>query len=154
MMMGIALIDNKQVKVQIIDNNYNEHAAEIEILEGTWKGQRVIVEHKDLSITTPKTYKQLINIVKNNIGNEDLEDHHFGEFIDNITYDIIQSFASNYELTDKDYYDLLLNSSYDSCKDKNQVKTYIMMDALQESLQNEKSSFTKIKNKALKEVRE
>lgn len=153
-MRGMALINNKQMEVQIINNDYNDHASEVEILEGTWKGQRVIVENKDLIVTTPKTYKQLINIVKNNIGNADLEDHHFGEFIDNITYDIIQRFAIDYELTDRDYYDLLLSSSYDDCKNKDQVKIYIMMDALQESLQNEKCSFTKVKNKALKEVRE
>lgn len=37
-MRGMALINNKQMEVQIINNNYNDHASEVEILEGTWKG--------------------------------------------------------------------------------------------------------------------
>lgn len=43
-------IDNKIIKVKIINANYNENSKEIELLEGTFKGKYAIVNNKDFII--------------------------------------------------------------------------------------------------------
>ena len=53
-----ANIDNKALEVRIINPDYNEHAAEVEILEGPHKGAYAIVEKSDLQEEArPKKYK-------------------------------------------------------------------------------------------------
>ncbi|EGT3606756.1 hypothetical protein FKF97_10155 [Clostridium perfringens] len=148
-MHGIALINNKELKVKIIDNNYNNHASEVEILEGVWLGRRVIVENKNLTIIKVKTYKELINFIKNSIGNIDLSENHFCEFIDNYIYNVIKNFSKDYTLSNTEYYNLLHTSDYGECKSKEEVKTYIMIDSIQSTLQGIKSSFTSVKRKVL-----
>jgi hypothetical protein len=51
-----AKIDNKILKVRIINNNYNDHAKEVEILEGTFMGVYTIVKNKDF-IEDKKEYR-------------------------------------------------------------------------------------------------
>lgn len=51
-----AKINNQILRVQIINNNYNDHAVEVKILEGTFSGKCAIVEKADL-ITSKYTLK-------------------------------------------------------------------------------------------------
>lgn len=48
-----AKINNNILEVRIINSNYNDHAKEIEILEGTFKGVYAIVENNDFIIEQP-----------------------------------------------------------------------------------------------------
>lgn len=47
-MKVIANIDGKQTLVKVINNNYNNHAKEVKILEGSHTGIYTIVENKDI----------------------------------------------------------------------------------------------------------
>ena len=55
-----ARVNNKILKVLVVDANYNDHAVEAKILEGSFKGVPIIIENRDL---TP-----LVNI-ENDINN-------------------------------------------------------------------------------------
>lgn len=146
-----ANIYNQIVTVKIIDNNYNNHAKEVQILEGIHKGRYAIVNNDDIIIDT---YKQLVELCKLDIENiEDLKEHHFMELINSqLTYDIIQDFSKRYTLTNGEYYKLLNHFHYEHCKSIEEVKESILTDSIEKSINNIKSSFTSVKNKALKEV--
>jgi len=40
----------QELEVRVVNANYNDHAVEVQILEGSFKGQRTIVEKSDLVI--------------------------------------------------------------------------------------------------------
>lgn len=145
----LANINNQIVSVKIIDNNYNDHAKEVQILEGTHKGQYAIVEDKDIIINT---YKQLVELCDLDCKDKDLSDSNFTEFISPSTEKFIISFADKYTLTNNEYYKLLTHVSYQNCRSIEDVKLNILMNSIENSLYNIKSSFTSVKNKALKEV--
>jgi len=48
-----AKIDNNILEVKVINSNYNDHAKEVEILEGIFKGVYAIVENHDFIIEQP-----------------------------------------------------------------------------------------------------
>ncbi len=145
----LANINNQMVSVKIIDNNYNDHAKEVQILEGTHKGQYAIVEDKDIIINT---YKQLVELCDLDCKDKDLSDSNFTEFISPATEKFIISFANKYTLTNNEYYKLLTHIAYENCRSIEDVKLNILMNSIENSLYNIKSSFTSVKNKALKEV--
>lgn len=146
-----AKIDNNVVSVKIIDSNYNDYAKEVIIMEGTHKGRYAIVENDNIIIDT---YKQLVELCKLDIENiEDLKEHHFIELMNSqLTYDIIKNFSKRYTLTNSEYYKLLSNLHYEHCKSIEEVKEIILIDSIEKSINNIKSSFTSVKNKALKQV--
>lgn len=145
-----AKIDNKILKVKVIDPNYNDHAKEVQILEGIHKGRLSIIENNDMIIDT---YKDLIELCKADITNlKDLEEHHISELISTSTSNTIKQFSFKYRLTKKEYYKLLNNCSYENCTTIQDMTEYILIDSLEYSVNNIKSSFTSVKNKALKEV--
>lgn len=145
-----AKIDNKILKVKVIDPNYNDHAKEVQILEGIHKGRLSIIENNDMIIDT---YKDLIELCKADITNlKDLEEHHISELISTSTSNTIKQFSFKYRLTKKEYYKLLNNCSYENCTTIQDMTEYILIDSLEYSVNNIKSSFTSVKNKALNEV--
>jgi hypothetical protein len=145
-----ANINNQIVTVKIIDTNYNNHAKEVIIMEGIHKGRYAIVENNDIIIDS---YKQLVELCKQDIENiEDLNEHYFTELISQSTHDIIKEFSKRYTLTNGEYYKLLNHFHYEHCKSIEEVKEIILTDSIEKSINNIKSSFTSVKNKALKEV--
>ncbi|MBM7836302.1 hypothetical protein [Clostridium sardiniense] len=143
-----AKINNEILKVKVIDPEYNNYAKEVVILEGNWKGYRAIVENKD--IIELNTYSKLVKFIKGFIDTEELEDYHFCELIDNDIYNIIKEFASQYNITNSEYYKLIdIYSNYNDCTSIDEVKTNIIIDTIQQTLNGIKSSFTKIKKENL-----
>lgn len=45
-----ANINNQVLEIEVINSNYNNHASEVKILEGTFTGKKAIVENTDLTI--------------------------------------------------------------------------------------------------------
>lgn len=145
-----AMIDNKIVKVKIIDNNYNDDSKEVQILEGTHKDKYAIINNNDIIIDT---YKDLVKLCKLDIVNiEEIQEHHFAELISNSTYNTIKKFSQKCNLSKSDYYKLLEYYKYESCSNIDEVKEALLIDSIESNLNSIKSSFTSIKNKALKEV--
>lgn len=145
-----AMIDNKIVKVKIIDNNYNDDSKEVQILEGTHKDKYAIINNNDIIIDS---YKQLVKLCKLDIVNiEDIKEHHFAELISNSTYNTIKKFSRKCNLSKSDYYKLLEYYKYESCSNIDEIKESLLIDSIESNFNGIKASFTSIKNKALKEV--
>lgn len=141
-------INDEILKVKVIDPEYNNYAKEVVILEGNWKGYRVIVKNEDL--IELNTYSKLVKFVEGFIDTKELEDHHFCELINNDIYNIIREFSSQYNITNSEYYKLIdIYSNYNDCTSVEEVKISIMIDTIQETLNGIKSSFTKIKKENL-----
>lgn len=47
-MKAICMIDNKEIKCEIINNSYNDYAKEVKIIEGVHTGRFTIVENEDI----------------------------------------------------------------------------------------------------------
>ena len=146
-----ARINNKIVDVEIIDGNYNDHAKEVKVLNGTFKGKYTIVENNDFIVDT---YSQLVNICKADIEDlNDLENNHMTDLISLSTYNFIKNMANKYTLSKSNYYNIVQHPSFENCSNIEEVKTYILIDSLNLSLQGVKSSFTSVKNTILKELK-
>lgn len=57
-----AMINNQVLDVRMINSNYNDHAKEVEIIEGTFKGNYCIVENHDFIVEKPvkKNYRYYV----------------------------------------------------------------------------------------------
>lgn len=151
-MIKLAKIDNKIVKVKVIDSKYNDHASEVIMLESKWKGIMVIVENKDF--IEPNTYNELVKFIKSYIDIKELDEHHFVELIDIDIFKIISGFAIKYKLTKSEYHKLIsVYSDYNTCTTIEEVKTNIMIDSIQKNLEGLKCSFTKIKKETLIKIK-
>ena len=153
-----AKIDNNIVTVKMVNANYNDHACEVQILEGTHKGNYTIVENTDI-IEDVKTIKQLETLVRNDIKDftaEELDNYNLVELISTNTYNLIKEFSSKYNVSNREY--TLLNDvyygTYASSDTIEDVKTNILLDAIESRLNGDKTSFTSIKKKALDIVKD
>jgi len=153
-----AKIDNKIVTVKMVNANYNDHACEVQIVNGQWKGNYTIVENADI-IEKVKTINQLEILVRNDLSNvtaEELENCNLVELISTNTYNLAKEFSSKYNVTNREY--TLLNDAYygtyASCDTIEDVKINILLDVIESRLNGDKASFTSIKKKALDVVKD
>lgn len=150
-----AKIDNKIVTVKMINANYNDTSAEVELLEGTFQGRRAIVNKCDI-IKEVKTIKDLEKLITNNIDMAELENYNLVELIDTYTYNLVKEFSNNYKLSNREY-QLLIDENYgkySSCNTTEDVKVNIVLDVIECRMDNNKATFTSIKKKALDVVKE
>lgn len=150
-MKAICIIDNKQVQCEIIDNNYNDHAKEVKILEGIHTGRFAIVENKDIKIKEFKTVNQLTKLIKSNVSKEDLEEDLFIELVDYDIMEIVENFAKNLTLTNKEYYTLTdVYGVYNNCNSREEVKLNLLIDVITKQLDGCKISYTNFKKTQIK----
>ncbi|WP_346938135.1 hypothetical protein [uncultured Clostridium sp.] len=150
-----AKIDNKIVTIKMVNANYNESSAEVELLEGTFQGRRAIVNKCDI-IEEIKTIKQLETLVRNNIDIAELENYNIVELLDSNIYSQVKQLANNYNLSNSEY-KLLKDEhcgKYNYCYSIEDMKTNILLDVIESKLNNEKVSFTSIKKRALDVVKD
>lgn len=107
--------------------------------------------------TKLNTFSKLLKHIKTLMNLEDqeaVENHHFTELIDKETYQAIEDLSKGYTLTDNDYFWLIgVYGNYNYCKNKDEVKEQILIDAIEENLFGIKSSFTKIRKERVAEAR-
>lgn len=153
-----AKIDNNIVTVKMVNANYNDHASEVQILEGTHKGNYTIVENTDI-IEEVKTIKQLETLVKNDIKDftgEELDNYNLVELISSNTYNLAKESSNTYKLSNREFTLLIDNNygEYSSSDTIEDVKTNILLDVIESRLNGDKASFTSIKKRALDVVKD
>lgn len=150
-----AKIDSNIVTVKMVNANYNDHACEVQILEGSHKGNYTIVENIDI-IEEIKTISQLEKLVRSQISLAELDNYNLVELISTNTYNLVQEFAYKYNVSNREY--TLLNDvyygTYASSDTIDDVKTNILLDVIESRLNGDKTSFTSIKKKALDIVKD
>ncbi|MBS5307745.1 hypothetical protein [Clostridium sp.] len=149
----LANINNQIVSVKIIDNNYNDHAKEVQILEGAHEGRYAIVEDKDIiEQKEVKTLKSLIKLVANNIKNkEELEDNLFIELVSYDIMEVVEDFSEKIQLSKKDFYTLTnMYGVYNECEGIEEVKLNLVIDFISKQLDGNNITFTEFKKLQLK----
>ncbi|WP_252225345.1 MULTISPECIES: hypothetical protein [unclassified Clostridium] len=131
-----AKIDNKVLRVEMVDSNYNDHASEVRIIEGTFNGRLCIVENTDLIVPPTLTLAQLVKLAKNSIEDlNDLEEHYFTELISQEILDTIQYNVSNLvKLSYNDMEEFKYNWYREEYRDIEYVKNTILSDTIEARL--------------------
>ncbi len=80
-----AIINGKEVRVEIIDKNYNDTMSEVKILEGTFAGKYTTVSKEDVLTETKKT-KSSARIEKSGRGREEDFENNCTHFTDDSVY--------------------------------------------------------------------
>lgn len=131
-----AKIDNKVLRVEMVDNNYNDHASEVRILDGTFAGRLCIVENTDLIVPPTLTLAQLVKLAKNSIEDlNDLEEHYFTELISQEILETIEYNVSNLvKLSYNDSEEFKYNYYREEYRDIEYVRNSILSDTIEARL--------------------
>lgn len=151
-MKAICKIDNKQVKCEIIDNNYNDNAKEVKILEGIHTGKFTIVENYDVvSIEIPKTITTLVKLVNNSIEDkEDLENNLFTELVSYDVMETVEEFSRGVQLSKKGFNILTgIYGVYNSCNTIEEVKLFLIIDLISLKLEGNKITYRSFKKQQI-----
>ncbi|OSA95764.1 UNVERIFIED_ORG: hypothetical protein B2H93_04900 [Clostridium botulinum] len=149
-----AKINNKVLRVEMVDNNYNNHASEVRVMEGTFKGRLCIVENTDLIVPPTLTLAQLVKLAKNSIEYlNDLEEHYFTELISQEVLETIQYNVNNLvKLSYNDSEEFKYNYYREEYRDIEYVKNTILCDTIEARLNGEKRTLAQTRKMMLNEI--
>lgn len=147
-----AKINNKEISVRIINQNYNEYSVEVEILEGTFKGKYTIVDKKDL--IKPSVAKILkvakAEIIKSNIASEDLENNSICELLQDTCKIIVEYAKELITISSKEWN--IMDSIYCDYTTIEEAKEGILYAVIENELLGVNTTISAYKKGLLKEI--
>lgn len=147
-----ANINNQILRVQIMNDNYNDHSVEVKILEGTFKGKCTIVEQSDLITPAKLTLNQLVKLVKSEINVSDLEQNILEELISVDTMETIQ-YNVNFlvSLNSKEYETFKYSTYAEEYNNIEYTKLSILTKTIEAIIDGEKRTIAQTKKIMLSE---
>lgn len=147
-----AMINNQLLTVEVKDVNYNDHAVEVEILEGTFKGKYIIVEKKDL--VRPSLAK-IITVAKNeikenNITIEDLENNSICELLQDTCKEIESSYNELVTISNKEW--SIMDSIYCEYDTIEDAKRGILYSVIENEVCGIHKTIKQVKNEIIKNI--
>jgi hypothetical protein len=135
-----------------MNDNYNDHAVEVKILEGTFKGKMTIVEKTDLITPAKMTLNQLVKLVKSEISISDLEQNILEELV---TIDSLETIQYNVNflvsLNNKEYETFKYSTYAEEYNDIEFTKLSILTKTIETIIDGEKRTIAQTKKIMLAE---
>jgi hypothetical protein len=147
-----AKINNQILRVQIMNDSYNDHAVEVKILEGTFKDKCTIVEKADLITPAKLTLNQLVKLVKSEINISDLEQNILEELV---TVDAMETIQYNVNflvsLNNKEYETFKYSTYAEEYNNIEYTKLSILTKTIEAIIDGEKRTIAQTKKIMLSE---
>lgn len=147
-----AMINNQLLTVEIKDNNYNDHAVEVVILEGTFKGKYTIVEKKDL--VKPSIAKIMkvakAEIIKENLTSEDLENHSICELLQDTCNEIESAYNELVTISNKEW--SIMDSIYCEYDTIEDAKRGILYTVIENEVCGIHKTIKQVKDEVIKNI--
>lgn len=149
---------NKNESIELLKSMYNtlkrnkDHKGLNRIFNATYNEYQTLFN--DAIIFEVKSYKTLLKLVKKDITDLQEFEEYGIELFSNDSSNLILEYSKELTLSKSDYY--YLSNIYGSYEGQTieQTKLSILYDALIDSINNNNSSYTTVKNNKLKEVKD